>query len=332
MVAPVTAVTLIVLVAAGESSSPTATAMASAARDVLGTAAIALRETAGVPTDADALAAETSARPDAVAELIWDTPDHSRATLRIRVGRNQWWLERSLTYAPSDPPSERGRTLGLALASIIPEVTQTNPAPSPPPRLPEASREPTPTVAPTPDAPASSVASSWPRVEVGFAATAAGATGVGGSANGIGGGLSVAWYPLRVLSLSIAASERSGSLDVAEASVFSLFASAGVALHPWPATRARPLEAFVRADYLLVRQSATHFDADDPRPVTASHVFSGADAFVDGGWLVSSDVEVVAGVGVEDVMGRTYVDVRNILVATIPPVRLLAELGVRLRF
>jgi hypothetical protein len=151
-------------------------------------------------------------------------------------------------------------------------------------------------------------------------------------ASTLGGGLSVAWYPIRFLSFDLSTSERSGSLDVAEATVFALLAAAGVAFHPWPPSPAHRLDLSVRADYLLVRQSATHFDADDPRPVTQARWLSGADALVEAGWLLSSDVEVAAGVGGEDVFAPTYVEVRNTLVATLPPVRLLAQLGVRLRF
>jgi hypothetical protein len=345
---PVTALTVVVLVAAGESTSPTAASMAGAARDALGGAVVEVRETSATPSDADALAVEEAVHPDVVAELIWDSPDHRLARLRVRVARSAagpWWLERSLGYERSDPAAERGRTLGLALAAIVPEVTAPPaPAPTPTPTpAPAPAPAPAPTPAPAPasaSAPASALAVSpdalapiardTHRFEVGFAAS--GAAGVSGSANAVGVGLSVGWAPVPALVLSLAGSERSGSLDVAEASVFSLFAAAGVAFHPWPATRTRHLEAFARADYLVVRQSATHFDADDPRPATQARWLSGADAFLEAGWLLSSDLEAILGVGVEDVMAPTYVQVRNTQVATLPPVRLLAELGVKLRF
>jgi len=130
----------------------------------------------------------------------------------------------------------------------------------------------------------------------------------------------------------LSASERSGSLDVAEATLFAFTAASGIAFHPWQASRSRPIDLSVRADYLLVRQSATHFDSDDPSPASQARWLSGVDAFVDASWLFSSDVAVVAGLGLEDVLAPTYVNVRQVRVATIPPLRVVAELGVRLRF
>jgi hypothetical protein len=49
-------------------------------------------------------------------------------------------------------------------------------------------------------------------------------------------------------------------------------------------------------------------------------------------WLLPSLVGFVGGVGVQDVFSPTYVEVRDVQVATLPEVRLLAEIGVRARF
>jgi hypothetical protein len=390
----VDAVTLIVLVAAGEAASPTATAMVHAAREALGGAAIDVRETNGPPTDAAALAAEGAFHPDAIVELIWDEVDHRHATLRVHMARTQRWLERSMTYGPSDPVAERGRTLGLAIASILPEVAvapASAPAPpalappalappalappalappalappalappappaSAPPPPPPPAHTPTPTPAPV-SAPAPAPApapASMPapgpaervddqappraglqRAHLEVDLVGSGAAGIGATANAanaIGGGLFVGWFPVASLSLRLGASERAGSLDVAEASVLAFAASSGIAFHPWQASRSRPIDLALRADYLLVRQSATHFDSDDPSPVSQARWLSGVDAVADVAWLLSSDVAAMAGIGVEDLLAPTYVNVRQVRVATIPPVRLVAEVGVRLRF
>jgi hypothetical protein len=112
----------------------------------------------------------------------------------------------------------------------------------------------------------------------------------------------------------------------------TLVASAGIAVHPWQPTRSEPFAASVRVDYLLVRESVTHFDSDDPSPVTQARWISGVDTFIDASWFLSSQIAVVAGVGLEDVWSPTYVNVRDVRVATLPPLRAVAEAGFQLRF
>jgi hypothetical protein len=362
-------VTLIIVVAAGEAATPTDVAMVRAAREALGTRAVELRETKGAPTDDALLAIERQEQPNAVAELVWDAADHRRVTVRVHMVRTQRWLERSMTYMPSDPAAERGRTLGLAVASILPEIGTDGGASGPEPAataLAPASMTPSPPAAasaaapatsPIPAAPATTtglappiasasatpivgspsadaiatpptVASRRPHVEIDFAAS--GASSIGGIPT-IGVGIATQWFLARSVSLRLGASERSGSLDAAEASLFSFIAASGVAFHPWQSSSPHPIDVSLRADYLLVRQSVTHFDSDDPTPVTQARWLSGFDAFIDGGWLLSSDVAAVAGVGIEDVLAPTYVNVRETPVATIPPLRAVAELGFRLR-
>lgn len=162
---------------------------------------------------------------------------------------------------------------------------------------------------------------------------AAGSIGVGSTAQGIGGGAAVHWFVLPALSVRLGANARVGSLDVAAATLSAIDASAGIAVHPWVATRSRPFGLSVRADYVLSRESATHFDSDDLHgPVTDARWLSGLEAFVEGNWLFTSEIAVLAGVGLEDFFASTYVYLRNAPVVTLPPVRALAEAGLRLRF
>src|SRR5579872_5208993 len=99
-------VTLVILVAAGEAAAPGTTAMAQGARDAFSGASAEVRETRGVPTDADATAVEDESHPDAVAELLWRDADHRRATLRVHLRRSWRWIERSFTFGASDPAAE----------------------------------------------------------------------------------------------------------------------------------------------------------------------------------------------------------------------------------
>ena len=88
----------------------------------------------------------------------------------------------------------------------------------------------------------------------------------------------------------------------------------------------------MRADYVLSHLSLTHFDDDEPSPVTQARWLSGVAAVVDAGWLFADAVEAVAGLGLEDDFGTTEVDDKGRQVATIPSLRLVGEGGVRLRF
>lgn len=127
-------VTLIVLVAAGEANSATTRAMTRTAHEALGPSShVAVQETNGDPSDAEALAAEHKEGSDAVVELVWIDARHREVRLRAHLARSRHWLERSIDFRPSDVESERGRTLGFALASILPESEPPSPAPGPTP-------------------------------------------------------------------------------------------------------------------------------------------------------------------------------------------------------
>jgi hypothetical protein len=352
-------VTLIVLVAAGEAANPTTAAMVRATGDALGGAPVEVRETPGVPTDADALAMETESRASAVIELIWTDANQRQVILRVHLATGRRWVERSIGFMPSDPAGERGRTLGFAAASILPEAAHSPTRSDGLPTQPPAAPAPTPSEAPaeeraprldaprpssaSPDTvfpPAATEASTSvlapspgthrPHVEIDLLAV--GGVGIGGNATGAGGGAAVGWFATQGLSLRVGASERAGSLDVAEATVFTLLINAGVALHPWRPTRSHPFGLSVRADYLLARQSATHFDSDDPAPVTRSRWLSGVDAVADVSWILSTEIEAILGIGLEDVLSPTYINVRDQRVANLPALRAVGEAGFRLRF
>jgi hypothetical protein len=345
--------TLIVLVAAGEGANPTTTAMVRATCDALSGAPVEMRETLAEPTDAEALAAEQQSHADAVIELIWNDVDRRHVTLRVHLATSRRWVERSIGFMPSDPAAERGRTLGFAAASILPEAAHNPPRPEvavePPvtstvapselpaemvatapgvPPVPLASTVPSgesPTVAETPSV---ATSSRLPRIQIDLVAVG----GIGGGATGAGGGGALSWVATDALSFRVGASERAGRLDVAQASVFTLLMGAGVALRPWRPTRSRPLGLSFRGDYLVVRESATHFDSDDPTPVTRSRWLSGFDAMADVSWVLSTEVEALVGVGIEDVLASTYVNDKNVEVATLPALRAVGEGGFRLRF
>jgi hypothetical protein len=164
-----------------------------------------------------------------------------------------------------------------------------------------------------------------------------GVSGIAGNAHaagggGAGGGGAVEWFAHRRLSLRLGASASAGSLDVAQAHVSTLVIAAGAVFQALPATLSEPFAVTVRADYLLVREWATHYDGDEPSPITLSRWVSGVDTFLDVGLLLSSQIAVVAGFGLEDVFAPTYISLRDEPVATLPPLRAVVEGGFQLRF
>jgi hypothetical protein len=173
-----------------------------------------------------------------------------------------------------------------------------------------------------------------PRLGVdllGEAATGIGSAGAEGG-GGEGGGGALEWFAHPRLSLRLGAMVRAGTLNVAEAHTATVVTAAGVVFHPWQTTRSMPFGLSLRVDYILVRESATHFDSDDPSPVNASRWISGVDTFLDGQFLLSSQILAIAGVGLEDVWAPTYVYVHDERVATLPALRAVVEAGFQLRF
>jgi hypothetical protein len=165
-----------------------------------------------------------------------------------------------------------------------------------------------------------------------------GVSGIAGNtdaANGggaAGGGGAVEWFVHRRLSLRLGAVARGGSLDVAQANVTTLLASAGAVFQALPDTPSEPFAVTIRVDYLLVRESATHWDGDESSPVTDHRWLSGVDTYLDGSLLLSSQIAAMVGFGLEDVFASTYVNLKDVHVATIPPLRAVVEGGFQLRF
>src|SRR4051794_38411248 len=126
------ALVLLVLVARGEEGPATA-AMASAVREaVLIDAQIDLREVASVPKDEDAIALARDTHATAVVELVWHDAKHRRVTLHFHSENAPQWTDRQLSFAATDSDADRGRTMGFALVSMLPETLTRPPPPLPP--------------------------------------------------------------------------------------------------------------------------------------------------------------------------------------------------------
>jgi hypothetical protein len=366
-------ITLILLVAAGSGSDPTTHTMVATTRDALGPSArVAVRETRSEPSDAEALAVEQSDRANAVVEVAWGDSRHRQAKLRMHVARNDRWIDRLIAFRPSDVDSERGRTIGFAIASILPEApiegseSNASTASAPPAgaspgstSTPEAEAEtpkPPPAELPAPATVGSlppSTPSSPPesQITVNDAATVAAkdansvatmrpllavdvlamGLGIGGDAEGFGGGAALLWFFQRPFSLRVGGGIRGGNVRAAHATTLTASVSVGTVFHAWRSTGSRPFGGSLRVDCLLLEQAMTHFvpggsnqSRDQLRP--------GLDVFADGSWRLAPDVEAILGLGLEEVFVPTYVALQGARVATLPALRAGAEAGLRLRF
>lgn len=350
-------VVLVVLVAAGDARDGAIDAMARVARDALGAGAtVAIREFPRLPSDDEALATAEVLHATAVAEVSWADAQHLHARLHAYVEGAPRWVDRQIGFDPVDAPSERGRTLGFAVVSMLPEreaeapsgvpskptvASATLPSPAcatPADRAPTACRA----VAAIPRSTETSrdVASWPPRVAPpapdkpprgALEVAGIGSVGVGGNAGGIGASLGGRWQVTPRFAVRLAGGVRAGEVPVAAASSLVLFGALGLAWEsPWRPLP--PLAIGLRVDALLLRQQLSHLDSDDPTPVRQAVWMGGADAFIEAFWTVSPNAGVFAGAGTELAFGSATVYIANRAVTEIPVVRLVSEIGAIARF
>lgn len=111
---------LVIVIKAAELSSPTTAAMLRTASDVLGpSTTVRLEATAG--------SLHTSQRTKESTEYArilvdWEDPQHCVSLLHGYLPGSSHSLDRSITFAESDPPAERGRTLGFVISAMFSNI------------------------------------------------------------------------------------------------------------------------------------------------------------------------------------------------------------------
>ena len=320
------AILVVILVAAGEANHPATLGAAGAARELLGAELdVEVRELDVLPNDDRALSLGGALHAAGVVELSWDSPEHRQARIRFHLEPRPGFSDRVIVFQDRDDVAERGRTVGYAIASMI-----TSPAGAPnraltPPARAEVNLPPV-----RPAARVESAAKTRPLGAVDV--VAAGAMGVEGPAAGWGGSLSGRWYFVAPWAARLGASARAGQVTPAQSTSLLLHAAAGIAWVPFAATRTTPFEFGARVDALLMREQLTHFDADDVEPVTQMRWLPGADAALEASWLFSPNAGFLGAFGAELAFGRTDVTLHQQRVTSIPPLRLVLQVGVRATF
>jgi hypothetical protein len=296
------------------------------------------------PEEADPVRIERELGAGAVVTLIWRDPSHLRARIRLHVAANGHTTTRELVFSEADTRVERGRTLGLAAASMWPEIRAPAAAPRPLPANAPAGHRPSEADA-RPAAPAQLTSppvtprsgrvepAEIPRFAVGVAAQGAG--GLTGDTRGIGARLegtfrisSGAW------SLRAALSARTGPVAVLSNGADLTAALAG-GVEWWPeALRAASRARFgARADAMVLRHQVSGAAATGASQ-NRSRFLPGFDLLAQAMMRITSRIDLVAAAGAELALGST--DIRTgsppTAVATIPAFQLVAEAGLRVGF
>lgn len=303
---------LVLVVLLGTSVDPSAEAMLASVRRSLGPEATVLADTSDASSDTAALEIGERVRARAVARVVWADAESSVARLHVHVAPSapSEWADQEIDFGPQDSTSEKGRTVGNALAAMVERIERDRE--SEPARPIEA--------AGPMKAPPSPPAAEAKAVDI--FAVGVGALGHGSTA--AGGAVGARWWIKPSLGLRLAAGTRIGSISEADATSTTLFAAAG----PGYRFRLGEVELGARADFVVLRHAVTREGLVE---TTRSRWVGALDLVFEAGASLGSRAGVVLGVGPEVAFGSTAIDVGGVRRADIAPVRGVAELGLRIR-
>jgi hypothetical protein len=330
-----TALILVILVASGEADSPASHSMLQATSDTLGLEAqVSVHEIDPNAGDSDVIAAGAKWHADAVARVSWQD-GHRHALVHLHGDASPRWIDREIGFNASDAEDERGRTIGFAVISMLPEGVVPH-APPPPPSQPETPKKQDDSRSSIPDEPTLDEedrdAEPPPhRWNGSLDASGIGAVGFGGDATGLGGAIRGQWFYLPDFSLRAGGGARFGTISEIGASSLTFFGSGGISWHPTNPSRRHPFGIGASLDatamhYALSRTGTGGVAESQSRWIPA------ADLMLEGSWFFSEPVGLVVAVGGEMTFGATDVYVENKAVETIPSLRGVAEIGGRVRF
>ena len=334
------AVVLAILVATQNVDDPATETLRATAAEALGSDDAVVVRGVEVLSDSEALRVERSVHSQAVAQVVWLDAPHTRARLRVHATETSRWTERTIVFAAVDTPGERGRALGFAVTSMLPEETlAANPhrrPERPPPALSRAAEG---------------------DYGTSLRLSLATSLGLGGNATGIGGGIASEFYLTSVWLLRLSFAGRWGPLPalshyndqthVREVAGSDRSGYAGLGLGYWPMRRnpgRSSLTAGVRVDALVLYHGIEGpGDAGDGRLIhpRINKFLPGMDAFGEGSWAIADWVEMVVSLGVEVAFGRILWTLEDfpppdfqlrISMGEIPILRAAGEFGIRMSF
>jgi hypothetical protein len=306
------AVIVLLLVARGDMQQPAMAALTRAAETVLGPQShIVFHEQAKALGDDEAIALADQMRASMVVTVTWSS-DQSRAHVHVHFAERSGWLERDVSFSPHDPPTERGRTLGFEIATMVPDMAPSQ-APAPPaPALSPAKPEERPLV------PVAAHPTQW-------AVDLNGTGAVGGDATGYGIGAGARWAFMSSVFVRAGGAVRFGRVLPADATSTTWVPAIGVGYLPEVVPSRVRIGA--RVDGLAL---FTELSREAPAEARGRWT-PGVDVLAEVE-VAASPVAVGLAAGAEYVWGSTNVRIGDTDAATLPRLRLLTELGLRLRF
>lgn len=300
-----------------------------------------VRVAPSVPPDADVVDDASKIGAAAVVILSWHGTTLLTTDVRMFVASPDdgvsHWITRTIIFSARDRPAERGRALGLVIASVLDESWGLAPAarveqPAPiasPPREPEKLEDRPLSVAPRGEPfESGEVAPRW-ALEASVTTAVEHWADVDDSIGGMIGlrhSLTSRWTLRTGLSFRVA------DIDGANATGRTVLGAVGVA---WRAAGSERPQAFnfgARFDLLGVHEAIQHAEAGPGVSRTEGYWSMGADLLAQVGYGLSPGTALLVGAGVEEIATEAQVDVAGEPSATIPHTRLVLELGVLSRF
>jgi hypothetical protein len=236
-------------------------------------------------------------------------PDAQHVRLGCYLPRLRRWVERDLWFDADDPETERGRTLGFLVASmVVDQGALPRPALTP---IPEPRRH-----------AAGDQSAKAPGTSVAVGVEAAGP----GTGSGFGAYAGLERMALPWLGIGGAAHARFGSIQEAQASTRLLALGPELSLRPIQIRRAW---LGVRANLTLSYLWVSHLSEDDERPDSQVRWLPGAELAAHCGFQVAPAVAIFADAGATGLLGETEFEVRHRVVAVWPWLSGLVRLGIQ---
>jgi hypothetical protein len=304
------AVVLAIVVATQNVDDQATESMRTTAAEALGSEdAVVVREDDDT-TDGETLRIENLVHAQAAAQVTWLDPAHTRARARVHVAESNDWIERTIVFAVVDTAIERGRALGFAVTSMLPEETlAANPY--------RAGKRPEALAAPE------------MRTTVRLAGLAS--NGLGG---GYGASIAGEFFVTQTTALRLGVGWRQGDVptQVLQGHNTAIHAAVGISFWPRRPSPDRRLAVGIRLDAV-----ALHYTVSDDRPMVAitppqSKILPAIDALAELAVSVTTAVDVVAGLGIEAAVSETPIEIEGEVKGTIPALHGLAEMGIRISF
>jgi hypothetical protein len=305
-------ITVMLIVAPVGSSDPAPDAVARALRLALGPdVTVSVERRPSPPADAEALSLRPGATGAAIAEVIFRDDEHRSALVRIYLEPRRTWVDHTIDFDPSDAVTERERTIGFTIASMLPEIPEAKPhAPAPRPIPPPPPAE---------------------RQLGAFDSAVTFAQALGGYGGGIGASLGASLDLSASFSAGIRLAARVG--EVAPASATSTLLEGGIGLRwgRYGSSRSRLLWG-TKVDLLATRYELIHLSPDDDAPRHLARWLPAAALTFELGWALTDAASFVGRAGGEALLGETHVFVHGREVAAISPWRALSAVGLVVRF